>query len=247
VTQDLGFDGIDLDWEPLNAKDLKPFLSLVTSLRTALPNAVLTAPVIPPTLTFPDVSPVYGQAAEYLDYVNVMTYGMAGAFPGWKSWHSSALDGATPDTPSSVAVAVRSFLAAGVPANKLGVGIGFFGDCWSAPVTGPGQEIGGARIVATDSEMSTTAIASSYFSGAAARRDPTAQVPYLSFAAPTGAKGCTYISYEDATSIAAKGAWARGQGLGGAIVWTIEQGHDRSAPAGQRDALLRSARAAFGA
>ena len=34
---------------------------------------------------------------------------------------------------------------------------------------------------------------------------------------------------------------------GGVIVWTVNQGHDRTAPAGQRDALLRSARAAFGA
>jgi chitinase len=244
---DLGFDGLDLDWEPITSKDLKPFSALVSALRSALPDAVLTAPVIPPTLTFPEVSSVYGQVAQQLDQVNVMTYNMEGAYSGWQSWHSSALDGAATETPSSVAVGVASFLAAGVPASKLGVGIGFFGDCWNAPVTGPRQAIGGANIVATDSEMSTTTIASTYYDAAAARFDEIAQVPYLTFAAPKGPPGCTYISYEDEKSIAAKGKWARDQGLSGAIVWTINQGHNSTAPPGQRDALLRAAKAAFGA
>jgi chitinase len=115
------------------------------------------------------------------------------------------------------------------------------------PVTGPGQELGGAVIAATDSEMGYTTIMASYFTPAAAQFDPIAQVPYLSFAAATGAPGCTYITYEDEVSIAAKGTWAVDQGLGGAIVWTINQGHDRAALAGQRDALLHAARAAFGA
>jgi chitinase len=107
--------------------------------------------------------------------------------------------------------------------------------------------VGNATIAATDSEMSTTTIMSHYYDSAAARFDAVAQVPYLTFDAPTGPAGCTYISYEDEDSIAAKGAWALDRGLGGAIVWTINQAHDPSAPAGQRDALLTAARDAFGA
>jgi chitinase len=244
---DLGFDGLDLDWEPLNASDQKPFKALVTALRSSLPGAVLTAPVEPTTLTFPDVPVVYAEVAPLLDQINIMTYGMEGPYPGWKSWHSSALDGATEATPSSVAATVGDFLNAGVPSGKLGVGIGFFGDCWTAPVSGPSQAIGDATIAATDSEMSYITIVSDYFTPTAAHVDPTAQVPYLSFATPQGAPQCTYITYEDATSIAAKGAWALARGLNGAIVWTINQGHDRSAPPGQRDALLRAAHDAFGA
>ncbi|HEX5500149.1 MAG TPA: glycoside hydrolase family 18 protein, partial [Thermomicrobiales bacterium] len=244
---DLGYDGLDLDWEPLNQSDQKLFKALVTALRAALPNAVLTAPVEPTTLTFPDVPAVYAEAAPLLDQINIMTYGMEGPYPGWKSWHSSALDGATDETPSSVVATVGDFLDAGVPSDKLGVGIGFFGDCWTEPVTGPSQQIGDATIAATDSEMSYTTIVADYYTPAAAHVDPTAQVPYLSFATPQGPPPCTYITYEDAASIAAKGARAVDRGLNGAIVWTINQGHDRSAPPGQRDALLRAARAAFGA
>jgi chitinase len=245
--RNLGYDGLDLDWEPMNADDRGPFKALVTALRRALPGAVLTAPAEITTLTFPSVRRVYREVAAKLDRINLMTYGMEGPYPGWRSWHSSALDGASEETPTSVAVAVRDYLAAGIPARKLGVGIGFFGDCWTEPVTGPGQPLLGATIAATDWEMSYTTIVTRYFSPEAARFDPVAQVPYLTFPAPTGPKRCTYISYEDEASIAAKGAWARARGLGGAIVWTINQAHDRGAPAGQRDALLSAARVAFGA
>jgi chitinase len=245
--QQLGYDGLDIDWEPLGKRDESPFKALVIALRKALPGAVLTAPVEPTTLTFPKVSKMWKKVAPLLDRVDLMTYGMEGAYEGWQSWHSSALDGASPTTPTSVEFGVGAFLAAGVPAAKLGVGIGFFGDCWTAPVTGPGQDLGGATIAATDSDMSTRTILDDYYSPGAAHVDPNAHVPYLSFGAPTGPAGCTYITYEDQASIAAKGAWALGQGLGGAIVWTINQGHDPAAQAGQRDALLRSARIAFGA
>jgi chitinase len=179
--------------------------------------------------------------------VSIMTYNMEGAYEGWDVWHSSALHGASARTPSAVDATVADFLRAGVPANKLGVGVGFFGDCWSAPVTGPGQAPQGATIVATDSDMSLTTIATEYTTPAATHFDATAQVPYLSYDTGHGSKQCTYITYENADSINAKGAWALSQGLNGAIVWTINQGHDRSQPAGQRDALLKTVRQAFGA
>lgn len=244
--RNLGYDGLDLDWEPMNPADRVPFKALVMALRRVLPGAVLTAPAEMTTLTFPNVPPVYREIAPQLDRINLMTYGMEGPWKGWKSWHSSPLDGAAEATPSSVAVVVSHFLAAGVPASKLGVGIGFFGDCWTMPVTGPGQSLRGATIVATDSELSYTTIMANYFAPAAAHFDPTARVPYLSFGTPTGPKRCTYISYENKASIAAKGAWALDHGLSSAIVWTINQAHDRTAPAGKRDALLRAVRIAFG-
>jgi len=244
--RNLGYDGLDLDWEPMNPADRVPFKALVLALRRALPGAVLTAPAGITTLTSRNVPPVYREIASKLDRINLMTYGMEGPWEGWKSWHSSPLDGAAEATPSSVALTVGHFLAAGIPAGKLGVGVGFFGDCWTKPVTGPGQSLRGATIAATDNELSYTTIMANYFAPGAAHFDRTARVPYLSFRAPTGPKRCTYISYENRASIAAKGAWARAHGLGGAIVWTINQAHDRTAPAGKRDGLLEAARIAFG-
>ena len=51
--------------------------------------------------------------------------------------------------------------------------------------------------------------------------------PYLSFAAPVNDSHCgaatQYISYEDESSIIAKGTFSKTQGYGGVIVWTINE------------------------
>ena len=71
-------------------------------------------------------------------------------------------------------------------------------------------------------------------------KDAAAEVPYLSFATAKGPQRCNFVSYDDEQSVAAKGAWAKSSGLGGAMIWTVAQGHLPSAPAGQQDPLLKA-------
>jgi chitinase len=111
-----------------------------------------------------------------------------------------------------------------VPAAKLGIGIPFYGVCWRG-VTGPNQTSGTMTIVADDNVMSYRAIMASYYNAGARKWDDVAKMGYLSFASPFGPQGCQFVTYDDAQSIAAKGAYVRSAGLGGAIVWTINQGH----------------------
>jgi chitinase len=243
----LGFAGLALDWEPISAADERPLTALVTALRRSEPGITLSLSVAWVSATFPNVSPLYARLAPQLDQINVMTYGMAAAWQGWKTWFTSALLGADGPTPSSIGVNVRSYTAAAVPAPKLGLGVGFYGQCWSGSVSGPRQAIGTSKLFAEDNDMSYVKIMSMYFEQQAFHYDPVAQAPYLGFAAPRGPKRCTYITYENAESIAAKGAYARSHGVGGAIVWTINQAHMPDAPSGQRDALLKATRSAFGA
>lgn len=186
---DLGYAGLDLDWEPVPAEDEADLAALAHALRVARPSMVLTMPVGWATTTFPDVSEVYGTLADDLDRINVMSYGMAGAWDGWQTWHSSALHGAGGPTPSAVDVSVAAYLAAGVPAAKLGVGIGFYGSCWAGGVTGPRQPIGGSALVADDNVMSINHIRASYADPAAYRYDSAADAPYLSFRRPTARSG----------------------------------------------------------
>jgi chitinase len=233
------FDGFDLDWEPVDPPDRQLLLPLATELRAMKPGVILTMPVTWVNSNVPGVDPWYAMMAGAVDRMNLMTYGMAGAYSGWKSWHSSAIFGDTSSTPASVDSSVQAYLAAGVPAAKLGVGIGFYGTCWSPPVTGPSQALAGATIIASDNTMSFTNIMSSYYSAAAYQYDATAMAPSLSFATPHGPQGCTWISYEDETSVAAKGQYVKDHGLGGAIIWTINEGYLPGDP------LLEAVRAAF--
>jgi len=84
-----------------------------------------------------------------------------------------------------------------------------------------------------------------YYSAAARQWDATAHVPYLSSQAGLGAQHCNFLSYEDPQSLADKGAYAKANGLGGIIIWTISQGYLASQPLGQRDPLLEALRASY--
>jgi chitinase len=93
-----GYDGIDLDWEPISASDAAPFTNLVNALRSAL-NAFperkqLTAAVQPyssfgePANTVPAIiTSVQGR----FDQINLMTYDLSGAYSGWVTWFNSPL------------------------------------------------------------------------------------------------------------------------------------------------------------
>ena len=243
VVDEFGFDGLDLDWEPLESTDEPDVQALAQALRAARPGMILTVPVAWINSNFSDPpDPWWGQIAPLFDRINIMTYDMAGAWDGWQSWHNSALQGETPTTPSSVSSSVLFYLASGVPAHKLGVGTAFYGYCWQG-VTGPHQD--GGSISAGDGTMTFANIIENYYTPAVRVWDTTALVPYLSSAVPLGAAGCNFVSYEDEQSIAQKGALVRAQGLGGTIIWTISQGHLADQPPGQRDPLLDAIRAAF--
>jgi len=248
-----GYDGLDLDWEmPFDTAIDGPRMKvLAQKLRALRPGLLLTIPVgwFNPNYMTPD--PYWAEIAPLFDRINIMTYDMAGSvadgWTGWKSWHSSALfntDPPTPTSPSAVDVSYRlGFLPTGVPAAKLGIGMGFYGYCWHG-VTGPHQD--GGTVVAADQTMSYANIVAQYPVSATRQWDATARVPYLSSAAGIGPHACTFVSYDDPQSVEEKGAYARANGIGSVIIWTIGQGHLPSQPVGQRDPLLSALRTGLG-
>ena len=117
--------------------------------------------------------------------------------------------------------------------------------CWAGGVTGPRQQPHGSTVVADDNIMSFTNIMKRYYRKQNYHYDTKAQAPYLGFSTPHGPQHCTFVSYEDPQSLADKGSYVRERGLGGAIIWTINQGYLPDAPAGQRDPLMAAVRDAF--
>jgi chitinase len=224
----LGYDGLDIDWEGGNlttAQDQTLETSLIDAIRTANPNIVLTLTAGYENENSLDDLTWYGTVAAKLDRINLMTYGMSGAWQGWESWHSSPLHwNSNSSTPTGIDSSVSHYLAAHVPAAKLGVGSGFYGECYTSPVTAPAQALGGSTIKVSDGVMSYANIMASYYAASAYHYDSAAGVPYLTLSG-SNAETCTFVSYEDETSLAAKGAWVKAQGLGGIIIWTISEGY----------------------
>jgi chitinase len=237
-----GYDGIDIDWEPMDVADEPFVIDIANRVRQANSGALMTIPIGCINVNLgADLSGFSAIAAVY-DQLNLMSYGMSGAWQGWKSWHSSPLYQTDSATPMSIDSTVKLYLAAGVPAAKLGVGIGFYGLCYPSPVTGPGQAISTSMVLVGDGAMSYTNIMSSYHSASARQWDSLARVPYLSYGSPHAPDGCTYISYDDEQSIQEKGAYLKSQGLGGVIQWEINEGYLPSAAAGARSPLLLAVR-----
>jgi chitinase len=235
-----GYDGIDIDWEPMDKADEPAVIDLANRIRKAKASALLTIPIGEINVNLgADLSGFAAIAAVY-DQLNIMSYGQAGAWSGWKSWHSSALYYTDSATPTSIDSTVKLYLAASVPAAKLGIGIGFYGLCYSSPVTAPDQALNGATLLASDGTISYANIMANYYSASARQWDALARVPYLSFASAHAPDGCTYISYDDEQSIAEKGAYVKAKGLGGVIQWELNEGYLSSAAAGQRNPLLQA-------
>lgn len=218
AVQDYGYDGLDIDWEPISSANEPYLLALVQDLRLASPNLYITIPVS----WAPANEKFFGTYSALFDQINIMSYGMADQYGGWNTWHSSALQNEVPAGPSSVNKSANMYIAAGVPAAKLGAGIGAYGSCWNGNATGPNQPTTG-RVVAGDNAMSFTNIMTLYYSTGNFRYDSSAQAPYLGSTTPIGPNACSFISYENATSIIAKGNYVKNKGMGGAIMWTIQE------------------------
>jgi chitinase len=224
----LGYDGLDIDWEggSLSVTDDQTMQTqLIGALRTASPGILLTLTAAYENENSLDDLSWYAAVAAQLDRINLMTYGMSGAWQGWESWHSSPLHwNSNSSTPTGIDSSVSNYLAAHVPAAKLGIGSGFYGECYTSPVTAPAQALGGSQVKVSDGTMSYTNIMGSYYAASAYHYDSNAMVPYLTLSG-SNAQGCTFVTYEDAMSLAAKNAWVKAQGLGGVIIWTISEGY----------------------
>ncbi|MDD5056263.1 MAG: glycoside hydrolase family 18 protein [Sideroxydans sp.] len=222
-----GYDGLDLDWE--NNIDLDLFILFVQDLRAAAPNAILTIPGGPLNSNTDTVDPKTVTLANLADQYNLMSYYPATSWTGsgWFSWFSSPLDGMKPTTPVSIRNSFETYVAAGVSKEKLGMGVGFYTICYTGGITGPSQDTNnGVSIQGGDHVYPLSALygLNGIYDESARHWDATAQNAYLSLAQPES-HGCQYVPYEDEESLIAKGKFARDNGYGGVILWTMNQGY----------------------
>jgi chitinase len=152
------------------------------------------------------------KASQYLDYVNLMTYDL---FSGDTAVHHAGLY-ASPLYKSTKYAdhAVKAFMAAGVPASKLVLGIPFYGR--SFKMQAEVKRGIGEKMISQDYLDGYTLIKDSLVNknGFKSYRDEAAKVPYL-----VNASTKQVISYEDEISVRAKCKYVMDQKLAGVMFW----------------------------
>ncbi|QHY94360.1 Chitinase C precursor [Streptomyces sp. S4.7] len=217
------FDGIDVDWEYPNACGLTcdtsgpdAFTDMVSALRTEFGGDNLVTAAI--TADASDGGRIdatdYGAAAQYLDWYLPMTYDFFGAFAaqGPTAPHSplTSYDGIPQEGFNSDA-AITKLKAKGVPAEKLLLGIGFYGRGWTGVTQ---SEPGGSA---------TGAAAGTYEAGIEDYKVLKNTCPANGTVAGTAYAHCgnNWWSYDTPATIGTKMDYKNEQGLGGTFFWEL--------------------------
>lgn len=234
---DYGFDGVDIDWEyPTGSglegnverpEDAENYILLLAELRAQLDmqtetdgkSYLLTITVGAGEREYQGLD--WARIHPLVDFISVMTFDMGGPWSEVTAFNAPLYDTmAEPPEGTSTDRSLQGVLAEGVPADKLIMGIPFYGRGWSgvpAENNGLHQPFTGLPPGTWDAgSFDYRDLVVNYVGTFERFWDDTAQVPWL-YDADSG----VMISYDDAESIAGKAAYVREHGLGGIMVWEL--------------------------
>lgn len=233
------FDGIDIDWEyPViggltngSPDDTANFTLLLNELRLQMDALgetngehyllTIAAPVGPGSIRNLDLPGI----AAAVDWINLMTYDFHGTWDSTTNFNAPLFR--TADDPADASLnadaTVQRYLAEGVPASKLVMGVPFYGRGW----TGVADVDHGLYQSAASAAPGTHEAGSFEYNDIRDRYLPTwqyywnqeANVPWLYDSASQ-----TFISFDDSRSLEAKAGYVKDQGLAGVMIWEITQG-----------------------
>jgi chitinase len=247
------FDGIDLDWEypvegglpgnqhrPADKHNYSLLMAEFRSQLDALSNTTGQRYLLSIASTADPAK--FGsnmeldQLSQSLDYVNIMAYDYHGAWEKMTNFHAPLF--ASPDDPSpDVAArtsfnadqAVQSFLLKGFPAEKIVLGIPFYGRGWQGvPNTNNGlyQTATGPAVGQWDDAQSGPTGVFDYRyiknhfeadgSGFQKFTDPTTKAPWI-----YNRESQIFITYDDPQSVGTKADYVKAHNLGGVMFWDL--------------------------
>ena len=224
VVTEYGLDGIDIDWEypcfsvagiQSDLKDKENFTLYLAKIREKLDalgeGKMLT--IAAGGDTYYVLNTNMAEAQKYLDYVQLMTYDLQGGFIKVTGHHASLYPGKTNLFDVCVDKAVKVFKEAGVPAEKLIVGIPFYSRMWSG-VKGGKDGLGLEAETVGTYGPGYTDLVNKFVDKNGYKRywDEVGKAPYLF-------NGDQFISYDDEQGIQEKAVYVKENGLGGMMFW----------------------------
>ena len=223
ISADGLFDGIDVDWEFPRGADSANFVPLIEEFRrqmdAARPGLLLSVALGPSPKMYGDAD--LARLGALVDEAGLMTYDFNGPW----STTTGLIAPLTTDSPDdgSVEQSVAAWKAAGLSAQKLLMGLPFYGYGWrqvAAENHGFGQDgrpIRGDRpyrfiqsLITPSTPQADSAMAGS----TVVYRDPVSQAPWLF-------DGSSFWTYEDQVSIQTKATYAAREQLAGFMVWEL--------------------------
>lgn len=219
-------DGVDIDWEypgqsiagiKSRPEDKQNFTALLKTLRAHLGSRYL--------LTIASADREYFDFTEmdklhvYLDFINVMSYDFFNALTPTTGHHAGLY--ASPygaPTDRNAAASINQHLAAGIPPDKLVLGVAFYGRGFAGVkpkhhgVNQPFERFDAAHPYAKLVEKFIG------LNGFVREWDERAQAPFL-----WNAQTRAFITYDDPQSIAVKAQYVRKHRLGGIMFWELSQ------------------------
>ncbi|KUI69708.1 Chitinase 1 [Cytospora mali] len=222
LIKDWGFDGVDIDWEyPSNATEAANFVSLLEAVRQALDDyaaeyapgyhflLTVASPAGPQNYDNMDLSAM----SSYLDHFNLMAYDYAGSWDTTSGNQANLYyDASNPNaTKFSTEQALTDYIAAGVPASQIVLGMPIYGRSFeeTAGIGLPYTGVGSGSW--EDGVWDYKALPKS---GATVITDTVAGATY-SYDSSTE----ELISYDTADMVATKVEYLLGKGLGGSMFW----------------------------
>ena len=239
-------DGIDIDWEyPVGPEwgqeiksrpaDRQNYIALLQDLRNALDvlgekngKRYGLSTAVPASGWFLKANDVKA-AARIVDSLKLMTYDYYGGWNNTTGHHANLYNNSLDPAWGgwSTDQALNEYIWAGVPANKIILGIGFYGRSWQGVQPGAYELTPGLfqpyKSLPFDQGTISWSTISEYLkpgSGYTRYWDDVAKAPYLY-------NGDIWISYTDEQQIALLTDYVKEKRLGGVFVW--EYGHDINA------------------
>ncbi|MEU6961798.1 glycoside hydrolase family 18 protein [Streptomyces chrestomyceticus] len=216
------FDGIDIDWEYPNACGLtcdtsgrEALTNLVKALRSKFGSKLVTAAIAADASAGGKLDAAdYKGAAQYLDWYNPMTYDYFGAWDakGPTAPHSPLTSyNGIPKAGYNTTDTIKKLKGMGVPANKLLLGLGFYGRGWQ----GVTQDAPGGT--------ATGAAPGKYEAGIEDYKLLKTRCPATGKVGGTAYAKCgtQWWSYDTPETIGTKMAYKNQQGLGGTFFWEL--------------------------